>query len=146
METFQILHLARSWPVDGLPSQFTGPPLSTRPVSPAIVVEGQSSSPQSPPSRVHAQSKDGHILVPRPRIRAAAAQIVFAARGTRDFITPEEVERTENWCGRGVLEALSTFAISAEVKIQYFTPHAELSLTIVIRCSVCTLMQGVYGS
>lgn len=114
METFQIFHLAACWPVDTQPPQSTIPPLSDRPTTPAIF-EAHLSAPQTPPARVSTSSKDGQTLVPRPRIRAASAQIVFAARDSREFITPEEVERIENWCGHGVLEALTTFDIPPEV-------------------------------
>lgn len=119
METFHILHLAASWPVGETPTSVSTqssqppPPLSAPPADPAIVAEHP--SPQPPPPDVSKASKDGKLLAPRPRIRAAAAQIVFAARNSREFITPEEVERVETWAGRGVLEALHGFAIESEV-------------------------------
>lgn len=114
METFQILHLAASWPTDDPHGpQTTAPPLSGRPATPAVS-NARVSALQSPPADVHAASKDGVPLSPRPRIRAAAAQIVFAARDSRAFITPAEVEQIENWAGRGVLEALASFAIPPE--------------------------------
>ncbi|KIP04317.1 hypothetical protein PHLGIDRAFT_120834, partial [Phlebiopsis gigantea 11061_1 CR5-6] len=40
--------------------------------------------------------------------------IVFAARGSRAFITPDAVDAVENWCARGVLEALRRFAVAPE--------------------------------
>lgn len=115
METFHILHLAASWPVGETPATTSAqspPPLSALPADPAILAEHP--SPQHPPPDVLKASKDGKVLAPRPRIRAAAAQIVFAARNSREFITPEEVERVEGWAGRGVLEALHGFAIESE--------------------------------
>ncbi|GJE89279.1 purine and uridine phosphorylase [Phanerochaete sordida] len=115
METFQILHLAASWPTDSHAhaSEAAAPPVSGRPATPAVSGT-QASAPQSPPADVHAASKDGVPLSPRPRIRAAAAHIVFAARDSREFITPAEVEQIEDWAGRGVLEALAHFAIAPE--------------------------------
>ena len=110
METFQILHLAACWPRESMPVESVSPPLATRAVSPAIL-EGHPGSAQSPP-----QGQASKELVPRARIRAAAAQIVFAARHSREFITPEQVEDIENWCGRGVLDALATFEIAPEVR------------------------------
>ena len=115
METFHMLHLAASWPADEHPAQTAVPPLSDRPVSPALV-DAQSSSPQLPPHDVAAVAKDRQDLVPRPRIRAASAQIIFAARNSRDFITPEQVAEIETWCGIAVLEALRTFEIKPEVR------------------------------
>ena len=49
------------------------------------------------------------------RIRAAAAQMVFAARKSKDFITPQKVAEIEAWTGRAVLEALVAFEIPDEV-------------------------------
>ena len=116
METFHMLHLAASWPTDTHSMQIAVPPLSDRPTSPAISEAGLS-SPQHPPADVHLAARDGKTLVPRPRIRAASAQIIFAARNSRDFITPQQVELIEAWCGRAVLEALKTFEIKPEVRV-----------------------------
>lgn len=82
-----MLHLAASWPADAHPVQTAAPPLSDRPTEPAMSDAGLS-SPQPPPAAVHLAAQDGTTLVPRPRIRAASAQIIFAARNSRDFITP----------------------------------------------------------
>ena len=125
METFQILHLAASWPVDSHPPQATVPPLSDYPTTPTIS-EAQLSSPQSPPPQVNIASKDGRPLSPRPRIRAAAAQIIFADRHSREFITPEEVELVENWAGRSVLETLAAFPIAPEVISRRHIRHCTL--------------------
>ena len=83
---------------------------------------------QSPPFSVSSSDVEGKPLVPPPRIRAAAAQMVFASRTSQDFITPEMVAEIEAWSGRAVLEALASFEIPAEVSratcscVQYETP------------------------
>ena len=123
METFHMLHLAASWPTDIHPTQTATPPISDRPSSPAIV-EGQLSSPQRPPPDVSAIAKGGKHLILRPRIRAASAQIIFAARNSRDFITPEQVNEIEAWCGLAVLEALRTFEIDPEVR-EFEAPYSN---------------------
>jgi uridine phosphorylase len=43
--------------------------------------------------------------------------MVFAARESKDFITPDEVERVQVWAGKAVLEALVGYEISAEVSL-----------------------------
>ena len=116
METFHMLHLAASWPTDAHPTQTIAPPISDRPSTPAVV-EAQLSSPQHPPANVSVAAKDGKRLAPGPRIRAASAQIIFAARNSRDFITPEQVNEIEAWTGLAVLEALRTFEINPEVRV-----------------------------
>lgn len=122
METFHIFHLAASWPVTSHISQPVVPPLSVAAVPPAISSDQQPSSQSEPPKEVATSAKDGQTLVPRPSIRAAAAQIIFAARSTRDFITPEQVVRIEEWCGKSVLEALIGLDIAPEVSWpQYYT-------------------------
>ena len=119
METFHLLHLAASWPIHERPRQTTTPPISSRPAELSIY------EPQLPEHQAHQvippdvsiSAPDGHILVPQPRIRAAAVQMVFANRGSRDFITPEQVEALENWCAVAVLEALASFQIEQEVSV-----------------------------
>lgn len=116
METFHIFHLAASWPVTSHTTlQPIVPPLSNLAVPLAISEDHEPSTQQAPPADVYAAAKDGTTLNPRPRIRAAAAQIVFAARNSREFIKPEDVVRLEEWCGRSVLEALVGFEIAPEV-------------------------------
>ncbi|CAL1697176.1 unnamed protein product [Somion occarium] len=117
METYHLLHLAVSWPTHmARPISKSPPPISSRPASLSI------SEPELPshqahqhaPSDVAQTATDGHVLVPQPVMRAAAAQMVFAARGSRDFITPEHVEALEDWCARAMLEALTSFKIDLE--------------------------------
>ena len=117
METFHILHLAASWPAAGPTAQTATPPISEQPASLSIIEAQQLPSPQKVPTDVFLASKDGKPLSPRPVIRAASAQIIFAARKSRDFITPEQVAEIETWCGLGVLEALRTFEINPEVRV-----------------------------
>ncbi|KAI0641239.1 purine and uridine phosphorylase [Trametes meyenii] len=105
METFHILHLASCWRVSGREASKDAPPLTDDAIAPSIY-------PAHPPSTQAevpdvAASAVGHEpLKPPPRIRAAAAQMVFASRTSQDFISPEEVANIEAWAGRAVLEAL----------------------------------------
>ena len=115
METFHIFHLAASWPVTSHTPQPIVPPLSNLAVPPAISGDHAPSTQRAPPADVYTAAKDGTTLNPRPRIRAAAAQIIFAARNSREFIKPEDVVRIEEWCGKSVLEALVGFEIAPEV-------------------------------
>jgi uridine phosphorylase len=48
-------------------------------------------------------------------IRAAAAQMVFAARLSKEFITPEQVTELEAWTGKGVLDALAKVEVRGAV-------------------------------
>ncbi|KAJ3845416.1 nucleoside phosphorylase domain-containing protein [Lentinula raphanica] len=116
METFHLYHLAKCWnnrsqsqvPSTGSPSGHIKPPLTTGPVQPVLLTSSPSEPPKStsttaPALAVNADSK----------IHVSAAQMVFAARTSvdRDFITPERVKDTEEWGGKGVLEALIAYHI-----------------------------------
>lgn len=107
METFHILHLAASWPGQARVEQTIKPPISTLPVTPVISPPPQPSSQGQPPS-VSESDSHGDLMTPRPSIRAAAAQMVFASRTSQEFITPEQVVKIEAWSGRAVLEALTS--------------------------------------
>ncbi|PCH32973.1 purine and uridine phosphorylase [Wolfiporia cocos MD-104 SS10] len=113
METFHILHLAANWPASTHRPQIVRPPVSTLPVQPAVSTSPPPSS-QDQPENISESSLGGALLEPRPRIRAAAAQMVFASRTSQDFITPEQVVDVEAWTGRAVLEALTSFKIEPE--------------------------------
>ncbi|KAF8547984.1 purine and uridine phosphorylase, partial [Imleria badia] len=96
METYWVFHLAASW--RGLPilSPALNPPLAVGPeFPPSSHAETALNGPQP--------AKD---TVRQPTIRAAAVQMVFAARSSREFITPEHVSKLEAWCGQAVLDAL----------------------------------------
>lgn len=54
-----------------------------------------------------------------PRIRAAAAQMIFAARLSKAFITPDDVVELESWSGRGILEALIGIDLPTDVGGSY---------------------------
>jgi len=96
METFHLYHLARSYmPRSIATTSAQQSPLATSAVSPSL--ETTQSSQTAVPSQ---------IMSPPPRIRAAAAQMVFAARLSKDFITPDEVVALERWTSLGILEAL----------------------------------------
>ncbi|RPD56315.1 purine and uridine phosphorylase [Lentinus tigrinus ALCF2SS1-7] len=113
METFHILHLASCWDIDAHDGSATPPPVQHAATSPSI-------SPTHAPSMQTfipdvAESSASHTrLRPPPRIRAAAAQMVFAARTSQDFITPEHVASIEAWTGRAVLDALVGLPIERE--------------------------------
>jgi len=110
METFWIFHLAASWRGVKQSSSAIDPPLATSPVVPAFSGKFSGTSEHiEGPNPTHDED-----ISPRPVIRAAAAQMVFASRSSQDFISPEQVNQLENWSGRGVLEALCIFNISAE--------------------------------
>lgn len=103
METFHIFHLAASWQGTDPETQAVPPPLATSPVQPDI---SQSQSPSTQASESTAR---------KSRIKAAAAQMVFASRSSQDFITPEEVAELERWSGTAILEALKDFEIHDRV-------------------------------
>jgi len=112
METFHMLHLAMSW------SNFANASSGTKSLD-------MVSSGSSVPPVIHAPTAVSHIdqeastppeyrHTMRSIIRAASVQMIFAARLSRDFITPEAVRETENWTGKTVLQALSQFQIEPE--------------------------------
>lgn len=117
METFHLFHLGSVWRPHPLGRDSTmdvgeaNLPSIDLPASPHL-----SSSP-----------KEDNLLVPgqiapwksggSARIRAAAAQIVFANRTSREFITPKEVEIVEGWTGEAILECLCSFEIPSTVRI-----------------------------
>lgn len=86
METFHLYHLAKNYvPIHSRPLGGAEPPVSHEPVS--VTLESTTGSAQ-------ARMPDKTEASP-PRIRAAAAQMVFASRLSRAFITPEEVLELE---------------------------------------------------
>lgn len=113
METFHILHLAANWPRSTHTTATVTAPVTTLPVAPAMTVPPPPSTQGQPPS-VSTADAEGKPLHPKPRIRAAAAQMVFASRTSQDFITPETVAAVEAWTGRAVLEALVGFEIEPD--------------------------------
>ncbi|GJJ08961.1 hypothetical protein Clacol_003181 [Clathrus columnatus] len=118
METFHILHLAASWnqyhenmtlvnkehhqPVTATDERADPDHVHKAPVfhTPTNIASNQK-QPEVP---------IGNIPITKSRIRAASAQMIFAARISRDFITPETVIKTEEWVGKAALRALSQFA------------------------------------
>ncbi|KAJ7062161.1 nucleoside phosphorylase domain-containing protein [Mycena amicta] len=107
METFWLYHLAACWSARNKnknKSQVAADsaPLATGPVniSPAPPSISGSIEPAAVPLA-------GHDTV----IRAASAQMVFASRASRDFITPEQVTVVEEWTTKGVLDALVAMEI-----------------------------------
>lgn len=107
METFHLYHLAKNYvPVHSRSLDNVEPPVSDEPVS--VTLESTTGSTQpSMPDKAEASP---------PRIRAAAAQMIFASRLSKAFITPEEVFELERWSGRGILEALIGVGIPQDVR------------------------------
>ena len=115
METFHLYHLAKNYvPLRPRTLSDVGPPVATGPVSP--IVESLSTT-RSTQSKIPDEP-----AAPTPRIRAAAAQMVFAARLSKAFITPDEVVELERWSGRGILEALIGIDLPENVGRSYSTP------------------------
>lgn len=112
METFHLYHLAKNYvPACPRPPGDAEPPLSTEPAS--LILECTTGS---------AQIKvTGQTAAPPSRIRAAAAQMIFAARLSKAFITPDEVVELERWSGRGILEALIGINLPADVGRSYLS-------------------------
>ncbi|KAL1940527.1 hypothetical protein VTO73DRAFT_7962 [Trametes versicolor] len=106
METFHILHLAACWRAEAKDTTTSpAPPLDRDATAPSIYPAHPPSTQAAIPDVAISAAGD-EPLKPPPRIRAAAAQMVFASRTSQDFITPEEVASVEAWTGRAVLEAL----------------------------------------
>ncbi|KIY53128.1 uridine phosphorylase [Fistulina hepatica ATCC 64428] len=101
METHHLYHLAKCW---GRPKKVTTPPppapLTAGPVE-GHVLQGSASTADVHPSerKVLAKSRLS-IASLDTRIRAAAAQLVFASRTSQDFITPEQVHEAELWTSK----------------------------------------------
>ena len=107
METFHLYHLAKNYvPIHSRPLDDAEPPVSHEPVS--VTLESTTGSAQPcMPDKAEASP---------PRIRAAAAQMIFASRLSKAFIAPEEVLELESWSGRGILEALIAIDIPPDVR------------------------------
>ncbi|KAH0826337.1 purine and uridine phosphorylase [Lanmaoa asiatica] len=102
METYWVFHLAASWRGLSSSSSALNPPLAVGPVFPVAI----SSHLETTRTAMH-ESQPVKDILQQPSIRAAAVQMVFASRSSREFITPEHVSKLEAWCGRAVLETLS---------------------------------------
>jgi len=110
METFHLYHLAKNYvPLRPRPLGDVGPPVTTGPVSPTV--ESSTGSTQS--------KVPGPTVTSPPRIRAAAAQMVFAARLSKGFITPDDVIELERWSSRGILKALIGINLPTDVGRSY---------------------------
>ena len=121
METFHLYHLAKNYvPLRPRSLGDPQPPVATGPVSPTM--EPPAGSTQS---RVPEQT-----AASPPRIRAAAAQMIFAARLSKGFITPDDVVELERWAGRGVLEALIGINLPADVGRSYSSSVSQTWLLI----------------
>ncbi|KAI0653772.1 purine and uridine phosphorylase [Cubamyces menziesii] len=114
METFHILHLASCWRPAAHASATDAPPLSRDATAPSIYPAHPPSTQADIPDVTATSAGDHQPLKPPPRIRAAAAQMVFASRTSQDFITPQEVASIEAWTGRAVLEALVGLVIQPD--------------------------------
>jgi len=113
METFHILHLAKSWS-----NSASGSVPSNENTDEAKAIESPVGHLPTP------FVSTAHKRLPSPeekyaehsKIRAASVQMIFAARLSRDFITPETVRATEAWTGEAVLSALAQFRIPEDVR------------------------------
>lgn len=105
METFHLYHLAKNY-VPTCPHALVDaePPVSAEPAPLTLLESATESTQPSVPSKTSAS----------PRIRAAAAQMIFASRLSRTFITPEEVAEVERWSACGILEALIGIDLAAD--------------------------------
>ena len=107
METHHLYHLAKCW--NRPPSET---PLTTSPVL-------LSTTPTS--------QKVLRLAAPDTLIRVSAAQIVFAARFSRDFIDPHKVKEREHWAGKAVLETLVKTDLAEDVcGLTFHSPHDSL--------------------
>lgn len=107
METHHLYHLAECWSKKrkvAKVSEAALPPLSTGPVKPVA----------SSDKAAGTTTETSALAAPDTVIRAAAAQMVFASRTSQDFITPQQVQDTERWTGKGVLEALIRMELAAD--------------------------------
>ena len=86
METFHLFHLAACWLGK---KRSTPTPISNEHGDSVIL---QDTETQYKPLIEGVISSDSVI-------RAASAQVVFAARKSLDFITPEDVRQAEQWAG-----------------------------------------------
>ncbi|THU98218.1 purine and uridine phosphorylase [Dendrothele bispora CBS 962.96] len=103
METHHLYHLAACWGRRNTEKTAQPPPLAAGPVNPS-----SDDKPASQPASI------AHLAAPDTFIKASAAQMVFAARTSRDFITPEQVLKLEHWTGKAILDALKEMDIQPE--------------------------------
>lgn len=121
METFHLYHLAKNYvPLRPHLLDIAEPPVTTGPVSPTVESTKGSTQPKAP----------DQTTTLSPRIRAAAAQMIFAARLSKTFITPDEVVELERWTGRGILEALIWVNLPADVGRSY-PPSTSLTRLLI---------------
>ncbi|KZT24349.1 purine and uridine phosphorylase [Neolentinus lepideus HHB14362 ss-1] len=120
METHHLYHLAASYrPGQIAQSPSSVPPITTSPPQLHLGSTLHNSSVQplsaSPKNGTHEPPHLPSLSPPSfPRIRAAAAQIVFASRTStqaQDFITPEMVTKLEKWTGETILSVLAGFHV-----------------------------------
>jgi len=113
METFHLYHLAKNYVLlRPRPLGNTEPPVTIGPVSPTVESTAASTQYKVPNKTTESP----------PRIRAAAAQMIFAARLSKAFITPDEAIELERWSGHGILEALIGINLPADVGRSYSSP------------------------
>lgn len=140
METYWVFHLASSWRGLSSPSPALNPPLAAGPVLSVTTFP----HPETAPTALHG-SQHTMDLIQQPSLRAAAVQMVFAARSSREFITPEHVSKLEAWCGQATLEALCAMDIPHDVCVTELEPTAHVTNIFDIR-SDCTLRKGAFGT
>ncbi|KAL0069295.1 hypothetical protein AAF712_003660 [Marasmius tenuissimus] len=108
METHHLYHLAACWGARDVKRK-TAAPLTTSPVIPEDWKD-------SPSGQSGGTFKDPNVPLAASDtvIKVAAAQMVFAARSSRDFISPDEVKKLEHWTGQGVLDALIETSVGSD--------------------------------
>ena len=89
METFHLFHLAACWKGRNRSNGNAPPSLANEPADSVAFNDNNG---------VYKPLGD-NVASSAYAIRAASAQIVFAARKSQDFITPEEVKQAEQWGG-----------------------------------------------
>ena len=114
METFHLYHLAACWNHRSTTSINFG-----------------SENPEFSPPKEISQHR-GNV------IKAAAAHMVFAARTSQDFITPQEVEELERWVGQvGIIE----ITLDCAHHVCQAVLNALVKTEIAKDVSLCTLQQ-----
>ena len=135
METFHLFHLAFTWRAPRSQASLSvferklarsiPPPPTSKPTTPSILTDTargdipdlslntpvRSEEPSAPSVQLTGPSTD---QIPAPRIRAAAAQMIFADRQSRTFISPERTAILEAWTGRAALKTICDTSIAPE--------------------------------
>lgn len=135
-----MFHLAASWRGFSSLSPALNPPLTAGPVFPVAA----SPHPEAARTALHGPQPVKDVMQ-QPSIRAAAVQMVFASRSSREFITPEHVSKLEAWGGQAVLEALVATDIPQDVCVDELEYTAHVTNVFDLR-SDSTPREGASGT